>query len=83
MTDRAAALQVINAARAALIRAQHEGDLAHATALAQGRNAYDAYHETFTDTMRNLGQPVACACERCRALAEPESNVELRQLAAS
>ena len=30
----------------------------------------DAYHATYTAVMREMGTPVPCACEHCRAEAE-------------
>ena len=49
--------------------AQAAGNAAYALAAGKG-GASDAYHAAFTTTMRDLGTPMPCSCNDCRAEGE-------------
>lgn len=61
----------------AVRQAQAAGDLAYANAQAAGlspEDCSDAYHITYSDTMRALAAPHACACDYCQTQATPRPN---------
>jgi hypothetical protein len=53
--------------------AQVAGDLAHARSIDAGQSNYaasQAYHAAFAQAMHELGTPMPCSCNHCRAEAE-------------